>query len=503
MPATASPLTVAELVQSPALQLSVVAGGAGLDRRVSWAHVSELEDPTPWLMGHELIMTTGIGVPRPAAQQRAYLERLDAASVSALALSDQLHVPPLTAAFHATANSLGLPVLRVPLPVPFIAIAQEVAAAVQSDMHRRLTAQLHVFGALRTLAAEDLSTGELFRRLEHLSGYQLFACTPSGRPLLPGVPAPPPPLVAALPSSFDSAPALPNGYVLPVPAPGGPAGFLLAVERAGAAAAGLAVVQHIATVAALQVSIRRSEHEALRREGAETLAELLQGVLDTATARRRLTRAGFDADGRLTVAVARTVNGEGPVDDNRLLRALDALDVPALVLRQQHDLFLLLPAGVDLGPVLGEGRRVAIGLSRPFRAGDPLTLGRREALWAAARAVDAGGGLVLFGRDAAGRWLAEDPQALAALVETVLGSVIGYDEQHGAQLLSSVRSWLQHDRRTRETAEALHIHPNTLAYRVRRFEELTGRSLTVTADLAEVWLALHAVAHTQTREGLS
>jgi len=181
MPATASPLTVAELVQSPALQLSVVAGGAGLDRRVSWAHVSELEDPTPWLMGHELIMTTGIGVPRPAAQQRAYLERLDAAGVSALALSDHLHVPPLTATFHATANALGLPVLRVPLPVPFIAIAQEVAAAVQSDTHRRLTAQLHVFGALRTLAAEDLTTSELFRRLEDLSGYQLFACTPSGR----------------------------------------------------------------------------------------------------------------------------------------------------------------------------------------------------------------------------------------------------------------------------------------------------------------------------------
>ncbi|GGO70523.1 helix-turn-helix domain-containing protein [Nonomuraea cavernae] len=45
---------------------------------------------------------------------------------------------------------------------------------------------------------------------------------------------------------------------------------------------------------------------------------------------------------------------------------------------------------------------------------------------------------------------------------------------------------------TDEAAAALHIHPNTLAYRLRRFSILTGRDLTSSAAFAEVWLAIQA-----------
>ena len=59
--------TVEDVVRSPALQLSVLAGAAGLGRSVSWAHVSELADPRPWLLGSEIIMTTGLGIPKSGA----------------------------------------------------------------------------------------------------------------------------------------------------------------------------------------------------------------------------------------------------------------------------------------------------------------------------------------------------------------------------------------------------------------------------------------------------
>jgi PucR family transcriptional regulator, purine catabolism regulatory protein len=494
MDAESPQLTVADLLRSPGLQLSLVAGSAGLGRRVAWAHVSELEDPTPWLLGADLLMSTGLGVPRTAARQRAYLERLDDAGVTALALSDQLHVPRLHKTFLAAADERGMPVLRVPLPVPFIAIAQEVAAAVQSDMHRRLTAQLHVFGALQTLAAEDLSVSQLFARLETLSGYSLALSTPGGRPLLPGVPAPPAEHLRLLPATYDSPPTVAEGYVLPVIAPGGAAGFLLALEHGRTVPAGLAVVQHIATIAALQLSIARHERETLRREGAETLAELLQGVLDPATARRRLSRIGYDERAPLRLAVARPV-AAAPVDDQAVMRALAEFDGPALVLRQQRDLVLLVPADADLETALRGRADLAVGLSQPFEPGGGLAVPRREALWATARAHDRGGGMVTFGQDAAGRWLAEDREALRGLVDAVLGPVLAYDAVHNGQLLPSVTVWLEHDRRTADAALALHVHANTLAYRIRRFEQLSGRSLQSTADLAEVWLALHAVVH--------
>ncbi|MEY9877840.1 DNA-binding PucR family transcriptional regulator [Streptacidiphilus sp. MAP12-33] len=40
------------------------------------------------------------------------------------------------------------------------------------------------------------------------------------------------------------------------------------------------------------------------------------------------------------------------------------------------------------------------------------------------------------------------------------------------------------------TAEGLFVHRNTVRYRLYRIEELTNRSLAVTADRAELWLAL-------------
>jgi purine catabolism regulator len=472
-------LTVEDLLRSPALQLRVLAGEAGLSRSVSWAHVSELDDPTPWLLGAELIMTTGLGVPRAAARQRAYLERLDDAGVSALALSAQLHVPPLHPAFFEAAESRGMPVLEVPLAVPFIAVSQEVAAALQEDASHRLGAQLQVFGALRWMALEGLDTASLFRRLERLSGYDLYMCTPQGRALLPGVPVP---ALDVLPTEPDAPPTIPGGFVLPVSAPGGPAGFLAAFEREGARPAGLAVVQHIATVAALQVAMSRHEHETLRREGAETLAELLQDVLDPPAARRRLARLGLPLEEDTVLLVARGA------PDEVLRRALDGL--PHLMLRRGDEHYLL--GSPALGEAVAGVPGVRAGASRPFPPGESMRLVQREALWAVAQAAESGKPLVHYGDDTTGRWLPDDPATLAALVDHVLGEVLAYDRAHDTRLLASVRVWMERDRHTDAAAAALHIHPNTLAYRLRRFAALTGRDLSSSSAFAEVWLAVRA-----------
>ncbi|PWJ06604.1 PucR family transcriptional regulator [Streptomyces sp. NWU49] len=470
-------MTVEDLLSFPALQLTLRAGKSGLSRSVSWAHTSELADPTPWLLGAEVIMTTGLAIPRTATGQRRYLERLDDAGVSALALSAQLHMPPLHDAFFKAAEERGFPVLEVPLAVPFIAVSQEVAAAVQEDARHRLGAQLQVFGSLRWMVAEDLDTPTLLRRLERLSGYNVFLCTPQGRPLLPGVPTPDP---GVLPASVDAPPTVPGGFVLPVPAPGGPAGFLVAYERQGAQPAGLAVVQHIATVAALRLAMVRNERETLRREGAETLAELLREVLDPDAARRRLARHAIE--GETVLLVVRNTT------DEALLHCLE--DRPHLLLTRGDDRYVL--GAPELAPAIGELPGVAAGMSRPFPPGAALKVAEREALWALSKAVESGRPLVRYGDDATGRWLPEDPAVLSALVEHVLGEVLRYDLAHGSQLLVSVRTWLERDRRTETAAAALHIHPNTLAYRLRRFGALSRRDLSSTGALAEVWLAIQA-----------
>lgn len=482
-------IRVEDLLRSPALQLRLIAGGAGMSRRVAWAHVSELEDPTPWLFGAEMIMTTGIAVPASAKRQRAYLERLDDAGVACLAVSEQLSVPPLTEAFLAAADERGFPVVEVPLPVPFLAISQEVAAAVQVDTGQRQNALLQVFGAVRWLAGGDLSTREIFARLERLSGFSLYACTKQLGPLLQGVPVPPPDKAKLIPTTPASPPTVPGGYVLPVSGSRGTAGYILAMETADAVPAGFSVVQHIATVAALQLSMQAHERETLRREGAETLSEMLSGVLHTALVNRRLAVHGFPADARLLLTVVRPTTN----DADAVAETLADGGFPQLVLRQEEELYVLIPDEEATRAALAASGAI-VGASLPFRAGASLAVARREAQWAIARAVESGRDMVSYGDDRTSRWLTSEPVGLLALVDEVLRPVIDYDKAHGGDLLPTIRTWLEHDRQTDKAAQALHIHPNTLLYRVRRFEQITGRSLTSTEVLAETWLALRAAA---------
>ena len=80
-----------------------------------------------------------------------------------------------------------------------------------------------------------------------------------------------------------------------------------------------------------------------------------------------------------------------------------------------------------------------------------------------------------YADDRSGRWLTSESAELRALVENVLGDVIGYDQAHAGDLIPTVRTWLEHDRQTERAAQALHIHPNTLL----------GRSLAATESLTE------------------
>ena len=60
----------------------------------------------------------------------------------------------------------------------------------------------------------------------------------------------------------------------------------------------------------------------------------------------------------------------------------------------------------------------------------------------------------------------------------------------GGELEATLRALFDHDLHVDDTARALHVHPNTLRHRLRRYEEATGASLRRQADLVELWWAL-------------
>ncbi|MFF1908183.1 PucR family transcriptional regulator [Kitasatospora sp. NPDC058218] len=69
-------------------------------------------------------------------------------------------------------------------------------------------------------------------------------------------------------------------------------------------------------------------------------------------------------------------------------------------------------------------------------------------------------------------------QERSGLRDPRLTALTAYDRRHGTRLAESVLAWLDALGEVRVAADALHIHPNTLRYRVRRAEQLTGVDLT-------------------------
>jgi len=482
-------ITVRELLETPHLGLYLVAGQGGLDRAVTWAHVCELEDPVPWLEGGELVLTTGIAVPEPPDRQRAYIRRMAEGGVTALGVSQDLLAPPLSEAMRDEANALRFPIVEVSIEVPFVAIARTVAAAVQGGAERRLLTHVRIFDTLRAGTIEGLGTGELFRRLEDLSGFRLYLATTSGRRLLDEVPVPPLELVQAhLPREPGKPPWIPGGFVISIFVGDRTVGYLFAMERPDADPAGLTAAQHIATVTMLQLAERYRSREMIRREGAETLAELLTGSLEPEAARKRLSMAGFDPKRALVLLAM-----DSGVDAVHLLEGWTELGVPHLLI-EQRELYALVhddPEALLVGETI-DGIRA--GVSRPFHVGAGLAVARREALWALQRALVRELSLVRFpeeGDDA--MWLPTDAAVLRGLVERVLGPVLAHDEIRGTELISTLRVWLDHDRQTERAAGKLNIHKHTLQYRLRRVKELSGRDITRVQDTVDLWLALRAL----------
>ena len=125
------------------LSVLLRSGRDSLDRPVRWVAVSELEDPSPYLEGGELLLTTGLRLTNDNA--REYVERLVAVGVTGLGLGVGLTHDVIPERLLAAAQEHGLPVLEVPEPTPFIAISQAVsdllAAAEYEAVSRAVEAQ--------------------------------------------------------------------------------------------------------------------------------------------------------------------------------------------------------------------------------------------------------------------------------------------------------------------------------------------------------------------------
>jgi DNA-binding PucR family transcriptional regulator len=85
---------------------------------------------------------------------------------------------------------------------------------------------------------------------------------------------------------------------------------------------------------------------------------------------------------------------------------------------------------------------------------------------------------------------ASERDGLEAFARGALAPLVDHDRRHGADLLGTLRVYLEEDRVQRRTAARCFIHVNTVVYRINRIEQLLDRSLDDPSAVFDLTLAL-------------
>jgi purine catabolism regulator len=128
-------LTVESLVEE--LDLTLVTGQENAHANVRWVHSTELLDPTPWLRGGELLLTTGLQL-NGARPQREFVERLVEREIAGLGFGTGIVHKKIPAAILNAARKRDFPLFEVPYELPFIAVTERVFAQLLNERYELL-----------------------------------------------------------------------------------------------------------------------------------------------------------------------------------------------------------------------------------------------------------------------------------------------------------------------------------------------------------------------------
>jgi len=510
-------LTVSSLLDEFDLDLAVADAP---DNAIRWVHISELEDPTPFLSGGELLLTTGINLKAPA-RQRKFVRLLAGKEAAGLGLAVGLDHAELPPALVEEAEARGLPLFELPFELPFIAITEWASRRLVNEGYQALERSVEVHALLEGLVLAGRGLPEVMRAIAgSVSGAAMLlddrgvelARHPQERGFSQQAVADVRIEVSERSGTGRQAMFVVErgtlaGRAVAVPVPLGGSGnhghWLVLARRSGTVGdLERLLVRQAAMVVALEMMRERAVRETERRLAGDVLAEALGGQLGDEELRGRL--QPFGIDGAMAVLLFEL---EDSTDDPRLLA--ESLAVPSVVAvngAAGRPLLCAIVAPGERDPVelaregrdalAASGRRVRAAASRPTQAAS-LRRAFHEARCALEATAMANGRApdVASHRDLGAFTLLlslQDDDALRTYADNLLDPISDGEGEYGPELLRSLEAFIERNGQWERAARDLYCHRHTLRYRIRRIEELTGRDLGQAQDRIELWLALRA-----------
>src|SRR3954471_19741611 len=160
-------LTIREVLAD--VDIALLAGEANVDMPVRWVHISELIDPTPWLSGGELLLTTGLALDG-AQRQREYIATLADHGLAGLGLGTGFTHDTVPDALVDAAAEHGFPLFEVPYEVPFIALTEHAFTRLVNEQYALLQRSIAAQERLQRIVLGERGLEAIVGALANLIG---------------------------------------------------------------------------------------------------------------------------------------------------------------------------------------------------------------------------------------------------------------------------------------------------------------------------------------------
>lgn len=499
-------LTLRDVLAMHELGLRALSEDPPLGREVRWAHVSELADPSPWMLGGEILLTTGLNLVDTDEFCDAYCRRLVNAEIAAIGISTGPSLPhsEVPERLLNAARRAELPVILIPEHT----LMQSVVHAVSDSLHehdkRPLLDSLSHQQQLNAAATAPDGIGQVLAQLHGSLGFaavvydsrlrQVAACDPEDA-------------LDAVELREDIRSHLREGMrwslsaddgaratvALPLGTEGRLRGILVAGKSSQVTVQDRAALGTAASLLSVLLELRHSISTQTRLMHARALDAVLVGDAPVGEAAALLRRSGITAERFAVLAVSQT-------DDADALTALiaNASDLA--------DEVLVRTTATETALVLCDpAPDAALGFERLVRECDCAPAGSseivdlmglrdalRQARFAQSTARLRGVGYLARADFGGYEMLARLGRAeeRAAYADAVLSRIDEADASGRHELFRTLSAFIGNASNIEATAEELQVHRHTVRARLGKISELSGRRLGHAPDLLELWLAV-------------
>lgn len=478
-------MRVGDLVADPELNIRLaVQGSPGrLARPIAWCAPTEHMDPTPFLSVNALLLTYGMGLNvKDYRIWDAYVERLMSVPVAGLVFGLGAAHRELPAGLLEACEARGLPLLELPPEVPFVLVMRHVDQLIAAERYAELRTGWELADECTRLAAGGHSLAQVLERvaaavkarvavLDH-NGFELISAGTAGG------------------GTARTTLSLPSG---------GSLRFKLAIAGIKSSVVLQPLLGPVAAVIAMQLSYTLGSRSPLHSREAARFMEALYEARGTPTSvlEGYAAETGFEPDGGWGAVL---IGGEGEVApvklrtiawrvriglqaEYRTVRFMEEAGLTTLLVQRSE-------AGMELMDAVWKSFQDAPELSAVVA--ECGSLGELPlVLQLARRRVGEPGLHQAPVADLAGVVEGLPGPGLAAMARRLLTPLMS---DGGAVLRETLEVYLRHSGNTREACKELFIHRNTLAYRLRKIEEVLRLDLDNGEVRATCLLALKIVA---------